>query len=411
MDVNVDFMAADSWGPEMPERVDWLRENDPVHWSEKSNLWVLTRYEDLSYVSKHQERFTSEFGVLPGNPAKLGLIDEAEPRHGNLRKLINKGFSPRMVGKLELVFRDIVSETIDAFAKKGACDFVEDFAVPVPLLLIASMIGIRREDFARFHRWSDTMIAAQGYMDDPEITAKAGRAFVEYATYVTEIIEDRRANPQDDLVSILTGAKDQGLLKEFETPELRGAFRERTEEEVELGNDELIKLLVILLVAGNETTRNGISAGMQLLIENPGERQKLIDDPSLIPGACEEMVRLASPVRSFSRTVVEDTELRGHQLLKGQEVLMVYGAANRDPAQYDDPEIFRVDRNPVHLGFGIGNHFCLGANLARMELRVSFAELLQRLPDMEFSDGGPVMRPSPLVRTCLHMNVRFTPEA
>jgi cytochrome P450 len=169
-------------------------------------------------------------------------------------------------------------------------------------------------------------------------------------------------------------------------------------------------MLVLLLVAGNETTRNGISGGMQLLIENPDERQKLIDDPSRIPAAVEEMVRLVSPVRSFGRTVVEDTELHGKKLKKGQEILLVYGAANRDPEAFDDPEAFRVDRKPAHLGFGIGSHFCLGANLARMELRVSFEELLRRVPDMEYSSGGPVLRPSPLVRTCVHMDVRFTPE-
>ena len=179
MDANVDFTSADSWDEKMPARLKWLRDNDPVHWSEKSSLWVLSRFEDVSFVSKHQERFTSNHGVLPTNPAKIGLIDEGEPHHADLRKLINRGFTPRMVKKLELVFRDIVTETIDAFAKKGECDFVEEFSVPVPLLLIASMLGIRREDRARFHHWSDTMIAAQGNMDDPQITAAAGQAFVE----------------------------------------------------------------------------------------------------------------------------------------------------------------------------------------------------------------------------------------
>jgi cytochrome P450 len=169
-------------------------------------------------------------------------------------------------------------------------------------------------------------------------------------------------------------------------------------------------LLVLLMVAGNETTRNALSGGMQLLIEHPDERQKLIDDPSLIPSACEEMVRLISPVHSFGRTVVEDTELLGVPVTAGQKVLVLYPSANHDPAQFEDPERFDVTRNPQHLGFGIGTHFCMGANLARMEMRVAFSELLRRLPDMEYAAGGPVIVPSSLVRNCAEMRVKFTPE-
>jgi cytochrome P450 len=165
------------------------------------------------------------------------------------------------------------------------------------------------------------------------------------------------------------------------------------------------------MVAGNETTRNGISGGVQLLIENPEERQKLIDDPSLINSAVEEMVRLVSPVRSFSRTVTQDTELRGRELKKGQTVFIVYPCANRDPEVYEDPDRFDVTRNPQHLGFGMGSHFCMGANLARMEMRVAIEEVLRRMPNMEYTDGGPKLSPSSLVRTCSEMRVKFTPEA
>jgi cytochrome P450 family 142 subfamily A polypeptide 1 len=405
--MDVDFASAEAWDDRMHERARWLRDRDPVHWSDKSQLWVVSRFEEVAWVSKHQELFTSAFGVRPDNPVKLGLIDEDEPRHGHLRKLINRGFTPRMVKKLEVKFREIAGETIDAVADQGACDFVNDIAVPMPLLLIAEMIGIRREDRERFHHWSDTMIAAEGHLDDPQIMQRAAASYLEYAAYVTKIIEDRRRQPQDDLVSILVGAKDQGLLREYDSS---AGFQESSDAELALANDELIKLLVVLLVAGNETTRNGISGGMQLLIENPGEREKLLDDPSLIPLAVEEMVRLVSPVRSFSRTVVRDTELCGRRLLAGQKVLMLYPSANRDPRAFEDPDAFRVERNANHLGFGIGSHFCLGANLARMEMRVAFEELLRRLPDMEYADEGPVILPSPLVRTCSRMRVRYTPE-
>jgi cytochrome P450 family 142 subfamily A polypeptide 1 len=348
--------------------------------------------------------------VIPGNPAKLGLIDEDEPRHTEKRSLINRGFTPRMVRIWEDMFLAITKETLDKVASKGECDFVEDIAVPLPLLLIADMIGIRREDRERFHVWSDAMIGAQGNFHVPEIVEAAGQAFGEYAAYLTEVIEDRRENPKDDLISILVGAHEQGILSDFDGKTPVSQVLDGMPEHQSLNRDELIMMCVLLLVAGNETTRNGLSGGMQLLIENPGERKKLIDDPSLIPDAVEEMLRLTSPVLSFCRTATQDTELHGKKIEKGQQVLMLYPSANRDSAEFDDPDAFRIDRKPHHLAFGIGNHFCLGANLARMEMRVAMVELLRRMPDMEFAAGGPEFGPSALVRSVKHMHVRYTPE-
>ena len=322
-----------------------------------------------------------------------------------------------MVRKLETTFREIATETIDIIAPRGECDFVDDISVPMPLLLIAEMIGIRKEDRERFHRWSDDLIAGDGNRDNAEIMQKSAQALREYADYLKEIFAERRKHPQDDLVSILVGAKDQGLIgenkyeMEIEARPIDASAMERIQQTRDLADDELVMLMVLLLVAGNETTRNGISGGMSLLIENPGERQKLIDDPSLIPAAVEEMVRLVSPVQSFARTATQDTELRGKKIRKGEIVLMLYPSANLDPDEFEDPETFKIDRDPRHLGFGVGNHFCLGANLARMEMRVAFEELLRRLPDMEYAAGGPENRPSPLVHTYLHMRVRYTPEA
>ena len=400
------FLDPHSWTEDLHPHLRRLRHEDPVHWSEPDQCWLITKFDDVASVSKNQQVFTSAEGVRPG--VRIGLIDEPEPHHGQLRRLINKGFTPRMVQMLEVPFGRFVTDSIDAVAKRGHCDFVEDIAVPLPLLMIAEMIGIRPEDRGDFHKWSDAMIAGDGARD-PEVLAAAGQAFVAYSTYVTEIIEDRRKEPKDDLVSILVGAEQRGFLRDIGQGADASSILD--DEHKGLANDELIMTLVILLVAGNETTRNGLSGGMQLLIENPDERQRILEDPSLLPSAVEEMLRLTTPVHSFQRTVTEDTELRGKTLRAGDKVLLLYGSANRDEDAFEDACAFRVDRNPAHVAFGLGPHFCLGANLARMEMRHAFEQILKRMPDAEYAAGGPVLQPSALVRTVSEMQIRFTPEA
>ncbi len=412
MDIDIDFAQASSWNQDMPERTRWLRENAPVYWSEKTNAFIISRYDDVVHVSKSHDVFCSGEGVLPGNMnAKIGMIDEDEPHHGEMRNLINRGFTPRMVRRWEEVFKRLTDETLDKIAAKGECDFVEDIAVPMPLILIAEMIGIRKEDRLRFHQWSDAMIGAQGNLDKPAITAAAGKAALEYYTYLIDIIADRRENPKDDLISILVRAKEDGVLIQHDADRHRYHMgNEPTEEQRSMSNDELIKMCVLLMVAGNETTRNGLSGAMQLLIENPDAQKRLAENPSLIPGAIEEMLRLVSPVLSFSRTATQDTAVRGVSIAKGQKVLMIYGSANRDAEAFENPDQLDLERNPHHLAFGIGNHFCMGANLARMELRVALTEILRRLPDMRYATNGPEFGSSALVRSVKHMHVRFTPE-
>jgi cholest-4-en-3-one 26-monooxygenase len=417
LEIDIDFSQASSWNREMPARTRWLRENAPIFWSEKTQAFILSRYDDVVHVSKNHDVFCSGEGVLPGRMnAKIGMIDEDEPHHTEIRSLINRGFTPRMVRRWEEVFKRITDEALDRIASKGECDFVEDVAVPLPLSLIAEMIGIRKEDRARFHQWSDAMIGAQGNLDKPEITAAAGRAALEYYTYLVDVIADRRQNPKDDLISILVRAKEDGVLIQHENGRYRDnmgaeAGVETSEEQRSMSNDELIKMCVLLLVAGNETTRNGLTGAMQLLIENPDVQQQLAENPDLIPGAVEEMLRLVSPVLSFARTATRDTILRGVPIAKGQKVLMIYGSANRDEKAFPNPDALEIERHPHHLAFGIGNHFCMGANLARMELRVALTEILRRLPDMRYATtDGPEFGSSALVRSVKHMYVRFTPE-
>ncbi len=415
--IDIDFGHASAWTEEMAERTRWLRENAPVFWSEQTGAYIISRYEDVAHVSKNNDLFCSGEGVLPGRiNAKIGMIDEDEPRHGEMRALINRGFTPRMVRKWEEVFKKITDEAIDSIAAKGECDFVEDIAVPLPLILIAEMIGIRREDRERFHEWSDAMISAQGNLDKPEVLAASGKAAMEYMTYIAQIIEDRRKQPKDDLISILVQAKEDGVLVEHDdigaaAEEAFGqAGLDPAADHRSMNNDELIKMSILLMVAGNETTRNGLSGAIELLIENTEARQRLIDDPARIPAAVEEMLRLTSPVLSFQRTATQDTELRDVAIKQGERVLMLYGSANRDAEEFENPDHLDIDRNPHHLAFGIGNHFCMGANLARMELRVALTELLRRLPDMRYATDGPEFGESALVRSVKHLHVKFTPE-
>ena len=374
----------------------WLRWNSPVHWDDAHGLWVLSKYQDVVHVSKHPELFCSGKGVRPNSAQMISIVSTDEPRHGQLRGLVNRGFTPRMVGLLEPRIREIVKQSIDAVAPHGHCDFVRDLAVDLPLLMIAEMLGIHPKDRARFHEWSDTMIAAGVDNPEPEVTSKAITAFREFAAYLTAVFEDRRREPKEDLVSVLVAARDEGVL---------------ASDEETMSNDELVMFMTLLLVAGNETTRNALSGGMIALMQNPAERAKLCARPELVPTAVEEIVRWVSPVINFTRTVTRDTELGGRKLRAGDPVLLLYPSANRDEDQFEEADRFKVDRAPNdHIGFGIGNHFCLGANLARLELRMMLSELLRRLPDMELAPGSaPVYASSSFVRGITHLPVVFTP--
>jgi cytochrome P450 family 142 subfamily A polypeptide 1 len=410
--MDIDILSIKTWGEGIWDRLRWLRENDPVYWDAKNGLHVISKHEDVAYISKNPQIFCSGQGTRPNMPTRLSIVDMDEPRHGQLRRLINKGFTPRMVSKLEHYFRELTVCAIDDVAEKGECEFVTTVSVPLPLELIAELIGIDKNERVNFHRWSDEMISSDGNYDDPEVMMRATRAFGDYVAYLENVIEERRRSPCDDLVSILVDAKDGGILgtnaHEFAADVLEHLG---SQEAVEMAADELKMFLVMLMVAGNETTRNAITGGISALIENPAERQKLIDDPSLIPLAIEEIVRYVSPVLNFARTATKDTELRGKKIKEGEKVLLLYPSANRDADVFDEPDRFIADRDPnPHLAFGIGNHFCLGANLARMEIRVVLEEVLRRIPDLQYADGPPHVHPSLLVRSYVRMPVRFTPE-
>jgi len=375
-----------------------LRREDPVHWDVANQWWIVTRHADVREISRRPELFSSEpRGPWHAFEYHFSMQAMDGERHIRHRNVVSRAFTPRLVAMLTERAERYADEAIDALADRRSADFGSELAVPVPLRIIADMLGVADGDLAQFRKWSDAMIVAGGGHAEGDALEDTQHLMADFLAYLTDAVERRRAQPTDDVLSRIIEAGSTGVLD--------GAQRLH-----HLEGDEVRDFALFLLVAGNETTRNGLSGGMQLLIENPEARQRLIDDPSLIPAAIEEMLRLVSPVLSFIRTATRDTEISGVSIKKGQKVLMIYGSANRDAAEFENPDTFDLDRNAQHVAFGIGNHFCMGANLARMELRVALTELLRRIPDMSYATNGPELGASALVRSVTHMYVRFTPE-
>jgi cytochrome P450 family 142 subfamily A polypeptide 1 len=373
----------------------WLRASAPVYWDAASNLWVLSKYEDVLQASKTPEVFSAAQGVLPESDAMVSIVCMDDPRHQRLRKLVNRGFTPRMVSLLHEKIRTLATGIVDAVAARGECDLVRELAVPLPLYIIAEMLGIRQEDFDRFHEWSDRLIGVAGNYHDPVKLNDSVTAYAEYGEYLKGVFEDRRRQPREDLVSILVAAQQDGML---------------AEDEEAMENDEIVMFMTLLLVAGNETTRNAISGGMLALMQDPEQLELLRARPELLDSAVEEILRYVSPIICFRRTATRDTEIRGQAIKAGERVLMLYQSANRDEDVYAEPDRFDVTRQPnPHLAFGIGPHFCLGANLARAELKVMVHELITRLPDMRPAPGtAPRRSASTLVAGIEHLPVVFS---
>jgi cytochrome P450 family 142 subfamily A polypeptide 1 len=390
----------------------WLRENDPVHWDERNNLWVISTYDGVGYVERHPELFCSGQGVRPkgGGADNLSIVSMDDPEHARQRRLISRGFTPSHINDLMERIRGLARELVDNVAARGECDFVNDIAKPLPLIVIAEMLGLDVADRERLAHWSDTMMSAEGADIESPAAAAAGEAWGEYITYLVGLLEDRRTHPRDDLISVLLSSVDAGDL-EFDEASLHDRWTSGELGMGGLGSDDLLSFLVLLLVAGNETTRNALSGGMLALSQFPQERERLVADHELVNSATEEILRYVSPVISFSRTVAQDTDLLGRMLKEGEMLLNLYPSANRDATVFDDPDTFRVDREPnLHLAFGTGPHFCLGANLARTEIRILLDELFTRLPDIHVPEGVDAERaPNALVTTVSSLPVVFTP--
>ena len=364
----------------------WLRRHAPVYWHEENHLWSVTLHEDLIFVSTHPDIFCSGEGYRPGMGADPSLISLDPPRHTQLRRLINKGFTPRMVAQMESHIRELVVRTIDHVAPRGRCDFVQDIAVPIPMLVTAELLGLPHEDWRSLQRWSDDMTIG----DASHPLDKTILAYQEYCDYFARHEAAKRAHPKDDLISQLIDAEIEGERLDY---------------------DDVLRTALLLLVGGNETTRNTVTGGMQALIAHPAQLVQLVAEPARIPQAVEEFLRWVTPIMNFRRTATRDYALRGQKIRAGEQVLMLHGSANRDESVFPDAASFDITREPnPHLAFGIGTHFCLGANLARLEMRIIFEELLARLPDMHLAPDAVAERSlSTFIRGWTSMPVEYTP--
>ncbi|MEB2346270.1 MAG: cytochrome P450 [Deltaproteobacteria bacterium] len=364
-----------------------LREEAPVHWFDLPGgvgFWAITKREDVVWISKQPERFRNaprlaifEQGAPVEGERTLArhLLNMDPPEHAAFRQAASHWFTPRAITRRQPEVERITRDLLAAMAGDGeerTGDFVTDLAAPLTLHVLADMLGVPRADWRLMFRWTNQIAGAS---DAEYQTGDAPIDGVEDArhglfAYFSDLAAERRKEPRDDMVSVLANATVEGAPMP--------AF-------------ELLSYFLLLVVAGNETTRNAASGGLLALIEHPGELAKLRRDARLVPSAVEEIVRWTSPVIQFCRTPVEDVELRGQRIRARDSLCLLYPSANRDADAFAEPDRFRVDRRPnPHLGFGIGEHFCLGANLARLELRVIFAELAARLEAIELA--GPVER-------------------
>ena len=370
----------------------WLRRHAPVYWDASASLFAVSLHEDVMAVSKNPEVFCSRMSSRPDAPAIPSMINLDDPQHKRRRNLVNKGFTPRRVDDHEPKVRAICRDLIRRVSAKGGCEFVHEVAAPLPMIVIGDLLGVEPEDRDKLLRWSDDLIAGTDAAAPPDVKVRMMVAATEYVQYAQRVIADRRAKPlQDDLMSVLVHAEIDG---------------ER------LSDEDLIQESLLILVGGDETTRHVITGGMLALIQHPDARRALAANPAAIPTAVEEMLRWVTPIKNMNRTATRDTEIRGQKVREGDKVLLLYEAANRDERVFRDPDRFDVTRNPNdHVAFGgYGAHFCLGASLARLELRIMFEELLAALPDIELA-GEPKLRPSNFIVGIDHMPVVFTPRS
>ena len=381
------------WYADDPHEVwSWMRREAPVYYDDVADVWGITRYDDVLAIEKDPQTFSSRRAPRPHGDSLPMMICMDDPEHHRRRALVNRGFTPRRIGQLEGVVAAICRRIIDRVCESGGCDFVWDIAAPLPLMVIAELLGFDEPHHDDLLRWSDDLLRATTLDPDPGVQTAAFEAMLGFRTLQLQVIAERRADPRDDLISVLCSSEIDGD---------------------RLDDESIVQETLLLLIGGDETTRHVISGGMLALLQHPDQWGALVDDADLLPVAVEELLRWVSPVKNMARTVTTDVELRGQQLHVGDQLMLFYPSANRDEAVFSAPDVLDIRREPnPHLAFGFGPHFCLGASLARLELRVMFRELIDRLPDLYLATDDPLpSRPSNFVSGLESMPVRFTPVA
>jgi cytochrome P450 len=379
----------------------WLRRNKPVAWTEYPNtdpFWAITKHADVVDISKNPGLFSNVKRLLvfvPETPMEPNpvppfrhLLNMDPPEHFDYRTIVSRHFTPRAVQKLRPEIERITRETLDEMMDRTECDFVTDISSKIPLAVIAELLGVPRADWNQMFRWTNELIGG----GDPEFQGGASqddtieRARLGLFNYFNDLIAERKRRPAKDITSIVANSRINGApMPQFEA----------------------LSYFLLLVVAGNETTRNATTGGLMALIDNPAEMRKLKSDPAMLKPAVEEIVRWVSPVIQFTRTATADTEIRGQKIRKGESVCLFYPSANRDEEVFEHPFRFDISRDPnPQIAFGIGEHFCLGANLARLELEVIFRALADRMESVEQTGPADRLRSS-FVGGIKHLPIRY----
>ncbi|HEU4430606.1 MAG TPA: cytochrome P450 [Myxococcota bacterium] len=372
----------------------WMREHAPVYWDATADggLWGVARYEDVLAVSRDAELFCSGKSSRPERDSWIpSMINLDDPLHKRRRNLVNRGFTPKRVEAHEPMLRKLTNELLDKVEPAGRCDFVVDVARWIPMVVIGDMLGVAPEDREQLLLWSDEMLGggeSQKIESDEARRLHQREVVTGYFAYAARSLAERRVRPRDDLMSVLAHAEVEGD---------------------RLGDDEILQESLLILIGGDETTRHVMTGGLLELLRRPEQKKRLVADPRLIPSAVEEMLRWVSPIQNMNRTATRDTELRGQKIREGDRLLLLYPSANRDAAAFERPDEFDVTRSPNrHVAFGgFGTHHCLGASLARLELRVLLEELLRRFPDVALAEGDLHSRPSNFIVGLESMPVRL----
>ena len=359
---------------------EWFREEQPLFFDAQNEMWAVSRYDDVVFVSKRTDIFCSKFGVIPKLSLDIwpdaAMINLDGEEHTRQRNLVASGFVPGRIRKIEAKVTTIVDQLIDKMMEIPEPDFVRDFARPLPMRIIGEMLGYPPEKDAEILDWTDVYV--NGGSGPQHVTEEVSDSFGLFIEYHEEIMEQRLEKRGDDLISVWLDAEIDGHKLDEET---------------------LLYEHSLLLVGGSETTRNSLSGGLEELLKHPEQWAALIADPSLIPNAVEEMLRWTTPFVRMRRTLTQDYEMHGKMMREGDEIVMLYPAANRDPRIFDNPHTFDIYRSfeKPSVSFGYGKHYCLGAPLARMELKVGLERLLARLPNMTLRSDG-VWHPSSFIR-------------